>query len=320
MRGIALPVLDLHALERDRGALRALDAVAADWGAFQLGGHGIAATARACVLEQMRRFFALPPEHKRAIERSATNPWGWFDRELTKNRRDWKEIWDFGPACDSGPLAGSRPQFPTELPEFRDAMAGWYAGCHALALRVLTLLERALGAARGELHPAFDPDHTSFLRLNAYPPCPDPAPEDLPLEGEGQLGIRHHTDSGALTVLLHDEHPGMQVWRCGQWHLIEPERETLLIVLGDIAQVWSNDRWAAPLHRVLAHSDRWRYSAPYFLNPSYDTVYAPLQSQCSAARPARYRPIRWSEFRALRASGDYSDSGAEVQISDWRLA
>ena len=35
---------------------------------------------------------------KQTIARTADNPWGYFDQELTKNTPDWKEIFDYGPA------------------------------------------------------------------------------------------------------------------------------------------------------------------------------------------------------------------------------
>ena len=63
----------------------------------------------------MRRFFSLPGEAKKRIERSAENAWGYFDRELTKNRQDWKQIFDFGPAEGpaeapaEGPAGSSAP-------------------------------------------------------------------------------------------------------------------------------------------------------------------------------------------------------------------
>ena len=91
----------------------------------------------------------------------------------------------------------------------------------------------------------------------------------------------------------------------------------LIINIGDVIQVWSNDRYRAPLHRVLANTTQSRYSAPFFLNPGYDTVYAPLAGALDGARP-RYRPINWGEFRAGRAAGDYADLGEEIQISDFR--
>src|SRR5262245_19140805 len=68
--------------------------------------------------------------------------------------------------------------------------------------------------------------------------------------------------------------------------LVEPRSGALVLNIGDIVQVWSNDRYRAPLHRVLASRDRDRYSAPFFVNPSHDTVYRPLVSSCSAERPA----------------------------------
>ena len=82
--------------------------------------------------------------------------------------------------------------------------------------------------------------------------------------------------------------------------------------------MWSNDRYRAPLHRVIASASAPRYSAPYFYNPGYTKESAPLPGVCNADNPPRYRPIRWSEFRARRAAGDYSDQGEEVQISHYR--
>ena len=95
------------------------------------------------------------------------------------------------------------------------------------------------------------------------------------------------------------------------------EPGALIINIGDIVQVWSNDAYRAPLHRVLANAGQRRYSAPFFLNPGYDTEYAPLPSALHDKAP-RYRPINWGGFRAGRAAGDYADVGDEIQISDFR--
>ena len=78
-------------------------------------------------------------------------------------------------------------------------------------------------------------------------------------------------------------------------------------------QVWSNDIYRAPLHRVLANPDSARISIPYFLNPSYRYNYGPLTGE------PRYRQINWGEFRAQRSAGDYADLGTEIQISDFAI-
>ena len=106
--------------------------------------------------------------------------------------------------------------------------------------------------------------------------------------------------------------------RDGRWHLVAPRRGALVVNLGDIVQVWSNDRYRAAPHRVLTNPARDRYSIPFFLNPSYETSYEPLPTTVSADRPPAYRRIGWREFRTLRAAGDYADIGEEVQIHHYR--
>ena len=118
--------------------------------------------------------------------------------------------------------------------------------------------------------------------------------------------------------LLQDGNPGLQVEHKGSWVSAESPRGSLIINIGDVVQVWSNDRFKAPVHRVLASSRFVRYSAPFFLNPSFETDYAPLAAAC-VDEPARYRPINWGAFRAGRAAGDYANYGEEIQIAHFRV-
>jgi isopenicillin N synthase-like dioxygenase len=309
---IGVPVIDVGDLDSD--AQRAIDEACREWGFFQIVGHGIGAQLRAALLAEMHGFFALPDERKRGVERTASNAWGYYDRELTKNVRDWKQIFDVGPAEDRGPLAGSTPQWPEDLPGFRETLEAFSGGCGRVAGRLLEAICINLGRPADALSGAFGADHTSFLRLNYYPTCPDPARPDAPTTPEhGHFGIHHHTDAGALTVLLQDEQAGLQVLRGGLWHTVEPREDALVMNIGDVVQVWSNDAYTAPLHRVIASAAHARYSAAYFFNPSYATDYAPLSGT------PRYRPINWGEFRAGRAAGDYADLGEEIQISHYRI-
>ncbi len=117
---------------------------------------------------------------------------------------------------------------------------------------------------------------------------------------------------------MQDAQPGLEVFRNQRWHLVEPRADALVINIGDIVQVWSNDRYRASLHRVVADESAERFSAPFFFNPAYDMNYAPLPSSIDAQHPARYSAINWGEFREQRAAGDYADYGEEVQISDYR--
>jgi isopenicillin N synthase-like dioxygenase len=305
----SVPVIDIGRLEHDPDAARALEAACRDWGFFQVIGHGVPDALLRDVQAQMRLFFALPHEQKLAIERTETNHWGYYDRELTKNRRDWKQIYDVGLAITEGPLAGSLPQWPAALPAFRPALEGYLQHCRQLANRLLAGIARNLEAPEGPLLAAFAPRHSSFVRLNYYPVCDDPS---------AHLGIHPHTDAGALTVLLQDDQPGLQVLRDGDWYTVTPRADAFVINIGDIVQVWSNDRYRAPVHRVLANTIGPRFSAPYFHNPAESYVYAPLPGVCERTGGPRYRPINWGAFRVARAAGDYADYGEEIQIEHFR--
>jgi len=307
---LSVPVIDLA--QPDREALaRQIHQACVDWGFFQIIGHGIEPDISAAMLAAARRFFAQPSVEKRRISRTADNPWGFFDAELTK-------IVDIGPELD-----GQTPQWPAHPDGFRAAMETYAAALERIARALLQIVLANLGDTRGDELAGFQTD-TSFLRLNYYPRCANPAPADLALdvaasESVGRLGISHHTDAGALTVLQQHGPAGLQVRHDGAWHLVPVLPEALVINIGDVTQVWSNDVYRAPLHRVLANSTQERYSSAFFFNPDFAYSYAPLPQCVTEQTPMRYRPISWRDFRAGRAAGDYADTGDEIQISDFLL-
>ena len=290
---------------------RALNAACRNWGFFVLKDHDIDPKLIEAGLSATALFFQQPLDEKNKIRRSAANCWGYNDAELTKNKRDWKEILDIGPAVNEGPLKGATPQWP-DVPGFRTTLSRLSDKMHQTALNIVDEIARSLGS-HVDLAEAFGA-HSSFLRLNYYPPCPDPASDMSSfLPDSGELGISHHSDAGAVTVLIQDGMPGLQVYHDGRWIDVTSDRGTVLINIGDVVQVWSNDDYQAPLHRVLANSLAPRFSIPYFLNPAYTYNYAPLSG------PPRYRSINWGEFRAQRSAGDYADLGSEIQISDFSI-
>lgn len=309
-----IPLIRLNQLDQP-DELQRLDAACRNWGFFELTDHGIPSTERTRVIDAMGRFFAQPMETKQQMSRNASNPWGFYDRELTKNTPDWKQIYDIGDAEDDGPLAGCVPQWPQNLAGFREIINRHRAHCERIAALLLQAIGTMLSDDAESIADAFSPSHTSFLRLNYYPLCSAPeAPAGVQVASQGHLGINHHTDAGALTVLMQDATDGLQVHQSGVWHTISPAADSLIINIGDVFQVWSNDRYQAPLHRVLANSDFERYSAAYFYNPAATAAYAPL----GGTGIPRYRPIGWGEFRNARAAGDFANAGEEIQISHFR--
>lgn len=313
-----VPVIDLEGFSpADRTAL--VDAVASacrEWGFFQIVNHGVSAELIADLWRETRRFFARPAAEKEAVLRTRDNPWGYYNNELTKNQRDRKEVFDFT-VDERDPIYRRRNRWPANAPRFERVMREYRDACEDVARKLIDIVAADLGAGAEQLAAAFAPRHTGFVRLNYYP-VHDPLRErgDVPHLETADLGVHHHTDAGALTVLLQDRVGGLQVFRDGHWHDVEPLHGALVINTGDMLQVWSNDRYRAAIHRVLAMDSADRFSVPFFYNPSAGAVVRPL---CAPDR-AHYRPIDWAEFRARRTDGDYADYGTEVQISDYRLS
>ena len=307
-----IPTLDLAS--PDEALVGEIAAACRDWGFFQVVNHGVDEAVIERLRAVTRAFFALPREAKRRYLRTLENPWGYYDRELTKERRDKKEVFDFGPDIVDASVLGAPfvgyTRLPDQPPGFAAAVRDYFEAVTALARRLALLIGDSLGD-RGAIADACLRSDTSFLRLNFYPV------ED-PMAGEAAdragLGVHHHTDSGVLTVLLQDEVRGLQVYREGRWYGIEPVAGAFTINIADMVQIWSNDRYRAPLHRVEAMTNRDRTSIPFFFNPSYSAVVAPL-----ATDTPHYRPVHWGEFRRRRADGDFASYGTEVQISDFAI-
>jgi isopenicillin N synthase-like dioxygenase len=74
-----------------------IHAACRDWGFFQVINHGISPHLLHTIQSEAANFFSLPMQEKTKVRRDFDNPLGYYDTELTKNVRDWKEVFDF--AC-----------------------------------------------------------------------------------------------------------------------------------------------------------------------------------------------------------------------------
>lgn len=66
------------------------------------------------------------------------------------------------------------------------------------------------------------------MKINMYPPCPQP---------ELALGVEPHTDMSALTLLVPNDVPGLQVWKDGNWVAVNYLPNALFVHVGDQVEV-----------------------------------------------------------------------------------
>lgn len=80
-----------------RSVVAAIRSACAEWGFFQVVDHEVPRELLDKVKTVGKGFFTLPLEEKKKIGRSFDQNLGYNDSELTKNTRDWKEIFDWAP-------------------------------------------------------------------------------------------------------------------------------------------------------------------------------------------------------------------------------
>jgi len=311
----SVPVVDISSPSAT--SVEALDLACSNHGFFLLEGHGLDAMIQR-TWDQARRFFTGGPAFTEPIRRDADNHLGYFDRELTKRMRDHKEVFDFiDPRCDHSDLN----RWPPNLPGFQSDLSEFFDEMAALAVRAVSLVHSALGLSQHIAYEHAGHRDTSTIRLNHYT-VGDPVPADQRsgLEDLGPVALGHHTDPGVLTLLIQDETGGLQALdRSGAWIHVPPRPGTIVVNLGDVMQVWTNDRYRAAVHRVTPMTNSDRYSIPLFFNPSSDTIVEPIPDLTNDQ--PRYRAFTWREFIKGRMDDNFADYGAaDIQISDFLVA
>ena len=293
-----VPVIDVGAITRDassaasRAAVDEISSACREWGFFQVVNHNVPAELIAATWAQTRQLFAQALPVKEALIRTRDNPWGYYNNELTKNQRDKKEVFDY--TTDGlDPIYAAENRWPEGNTEFRETMQAYRDACTELGLSLLQAFCVGIDLPADYMQNDFAENHTGFIRLNYYPVKDPLASSNIEHLPEADLGIHHHTDAGALTVLMQDDVGGLQVFKDGFWHNIKPIPGAFVINTGDMMQVWSNDNYQAAVHRVLAMNESDRFSIPFFFNPSAATTVSPFPTVVSTERPARYKTIHW---------------------------
>ncbi|CAI9118224.1 OLC1v1019759C1 [Oldenlandia corymbosa var. corymbosa] len=255
------------------------------WGFFQVVNHGIPNSVLEEMIQGTRRFFEEDDEVKMQL----------YTRDLTK-----KVIYNSNFDLYSSPAANWRDSMlcvmapntpsPDELPQAcREILMEYSKEVMNLGCLLFELLSEGLG-----LHPSYlkDIDCTEGLSVifNYYPECPQP---------ELTIGTTNHSDNDFITVLLQDQLGGLQVMHQNQWIDVPPTPGALVINIGDLLQLISNDKYKSVEHRVLANRVGPRISvASFFFTGPLPTgkIYGPIKDILTDKNPPRYRETTVKEY------------------------
>lgn len=277
---MTLPILDYALARTDPDAFaKALGSACRTDGFFLLKNHGVTDHLIDAVFAQGDAFFAQDHAAKAPLsilKNRHNRGWSALGSESlddTSDLVDQKEAFNIG--LDLAPddprvLAGAPFRgvnvWPDALPDFRRTTLAYFDAVLDLGRALMRSVARDLGLPDDY----FEGDFTApmaTLRLLSYRPA----------TGAGaEIGAGAHTDYGALTLLMTDGEPGLQVRPRGKDWIDVPQVPGAFVVnIGDCLMRWSNDTYVSTPHRVLPPKHA-RRSIAFFLDPNPDSVIAAL--------------------------------------------
>lgn len=299
-----IPILDWRMFDTDRATfVRDVGAAVRGSGFFVLTNPIVPADLRQRVFAQADAFFTLPTPDKAALSILNTPHYrGWAapgDESLddTSAQIDRKESFNIGfdlTPDDPRVLAGDPFRGVNVWPDlrgFRETMLDYYDATLAQGTHILRALALDLGLEDGHFAPLFD-QSLSALRMLHYPPGTG---------ADNEIGAGAHTDYGAITLLMTDGEPGLQVKpRGGDWTDVPHVPDAYIVNIGDCMMRWTNDIYVSTPHRVIPPK-RQRRSVAMFIEANPDTIVTALPGTGTP----KYAPIRAADYLQSRLDATY---------------
>ncbi|KAK4355830.1 hypothetical protein RND71_024801 [Anisodus tanguticus] len=304
-----IPVIDLDGISKDpfrrKEIVEKIRDTSEVWGFFQVVNHGIPLSVLEEMLNGVRRFYEQDTEVKKR----------WYTRDTSK-RVVYNSNFDLFSAASANwrdtIYCSIAPNPPTagELPEAcRDILIEYGEQVKKLGCSLFELLSEALGLNPSYLNDIGCSEGLAVL-CHCYPACPEP---------ELTLGAGKHSDSDFLTVLLQDHIGGLQVLHNNYWVDLPPVSGALVVNLGDLLQLITNDKFKSIAHRVLASRVGPRVSAACFFTTGHSLssrVYGPIQELLSEDNTARYKETTVKDYSVHY---DATGIGGKSALSDFRI-
>ncbi|XP_038885582.1 gibberellin 3-beta-dioxygenase 1-like [Benincasa hispida] len=293
---VSLPIIDLL----DNGASELLGRACEEWGMFQLINHGVPKTLIDEAEEETRRLFTLPARQKMKALQSPSSITGYGMAGISKYHP--KLMWHEGFTVLGSPVDDAKKLWPNDYKRFCDVMEEYQNQMKGLGERLIRLIFKFLHISDKEMVKMLTSTCDSggkpymALRLNSYPPCPDPS---------RVVGLAAHTDTSLLTIIHQVRSDGLQVFNDGAgWVPLSPMSGTLIVNVGDILHILSNGRFPSILHRVTIQENKeHRYSLGYFYDPPAGLYISPYCKPLSESpQIPLYRCVNVQEYFTIKAS------------------
>ncbi|KAG5040069.1 hypothetical protein JHK82_012208 [Glycine max] len=228
IEGVIVPLISLS--QSHHLLVKEIAEAASEWGFFVITDHGMSQTLIQRLQEVGKEFFALPQEEKEAYANdSSEGKFEGYGTKMTKNLEEKVEWVDYFFHLMAPPSKVNYDMWPKHPSSYREVTQEYNKEMLRVTNKVLELLSEGLGLERKVLKSRLGDEEIELeMKINMYPPCPQP---------HLALGVEPHTDMSALTILVPNEVPGLQVWKENSWVAVNYLQNALMVHVGDQLEV-----------------------------------------------------------------------------------
>ncbi|KAL9235376.1 hypothetical protein vseg_010138 [Gypsophila vaccaria] len=297
-----LPIIDMQCLD-----LVNLDRACRDWGIFRLVNHGVPTNLFESLQELARKVFDLSYQLKQGFNSSCPMNYFWGTPALTKagvallkesssNDIDWMEGFNvpFSQLHNHHSLIDDHPL----MNSFRNLLKEYSEHVTRIASTIFKAMVECLMLDEESSRRNLD-ESTGLARIYRYP---------RHNVADEVKGLHVHTDSSVLSILSEDQVGGLKFLKDDRWLDVRPVFDTLVVNLGDMMQVISDDKYKSVKHKVELNEQSERLSICYFVFPQENTLI----------HSSNYKPFTYNDFRA-RVQLDLQTVGRKIALQSFKL-
>ncbi|KAK9074561.1 hypothetical protein SSX86_007159 [Deinandra increscens subsp. villosa] len=280
---LTIPVIDLSG-ERST-VVEEIRRSCSTLGFFQIVNHSIPPTVIESVIGSMKEFFEESTEYKMRFytrEDGKTVAYSTNFDLFQSKAASWRDTLQ----VRMSPIV---PEWEVVPEVCSAALAEWDKAVMVLGEELMSMLCEGLGIKTNKLKELSCLDGRLSVS-HYYPHCPQP---------ELTVGIASHTDATVLAMVVENEVGGLLQVKCGdEWVDVAAIPGAIIINIGDMLQMMSNDEYKSVEHRVLANPvEGPRVSSAVFFGPSkQDKLYGPFPELISTMKPAVYHDLVYKDY------------------------